>query len=302
MSNRRHTMDIIPQTSGVYKITCLANGKVYVGSSSNLRQRWNEHRSHLTRKIHKNAHLQNAWDKYGEQSFSFEVIETVPLLTLLEREQYWLDNLKSFDKAIGFNIAVNAANPALGLKLTPERIEEIRLASTGRTHSAETKAKISAINKGRTHSLETRAKISAINMGRKQSPETVEKRASKLRGRPKSDEHRRKMGLSRRGKPLSKETRLKISVARKGMKPSPESIAKSANSRKGLKQSSETKEKRAEKHRGNYIFVNPDGYEFRAKGLAKFCRENGLDASHLCKVVQGKLTHYKGWKCRYDKG
>lgn len=296
------TMNSIPRNSGIYKITCAANDKIYIGSSNNLRQRWNEHRSDLTRNVHKNAHLQNAWNKYGEQSFVFEIVEFVMPWILLDREQFWLDNLKPYHKKIGFNIATSASNPALGLKHSPEHIEKIRTASQGRIHSAETRTKISAVHKGKVNSTETRAKISVALKGRKQSPELIEKRIAPLRGRTLSDEHKRKIGLVHKGKIRSAETCAKISAARKGQIPSAEAIAKSANSRRGLKQSNETKEKRAEKQRQKYIITNPDGYEFHIKGLAKFCRENNLDASHLCKVVQEKIEHYKGWKCRYDKG
>lgn len=78
---------------GIYAIRCMLNDMRYVGSASrSIRQRWNEHLSDLRRLDHCNQRLQRTWNKYGADSFVFEVLEFVdnPDL-LLEREQYWID-------------------------------------------------------------------------------------------------------------------------------------------------------------------------------------------------------------------
>src|SRR5712671_3867618 len=109
MQKGLHTMNSsVPRTSGIYKITCIANGKIYVGSSANLRIRWEQHCNDLRRKAHHSIHLQRAWNKYGENVFIFEIIELVMPWAILDREQYWLDKLKPYDRSIGFNIAMNA--------------------------------------------------------------------------------------------------------------------------------------------------------------------------------------------------
>jgi hypothetical protein len=56
--------------SGIYAIRCLANGKVYVGSSAGIDARWSEHRYDLNAGRHHSPHLQNAWVKYGAAGFS----------------------------------------------------------------------------------------------------------------------------------------------------------------------------------------------------------------------------------------
>lgn len=55
--------------SGVYQIYNTVNGKRYIGSSIHIEQRFKEHLRNLRANKHVNAHLQCAWNKYGEQSF-----------------------------------------------------------------------------------------------------------------------------------------------------------------------------------------------------------------------------------------
>ena len=61
--------------SGIYEIKCLADNKTIVGSSVNLYLRSKQHISDLRKNIHKNPHLQSAWNKYGKSSFEFMVLE-----------------------------------------------------------------------------------------------------------------------------------------------------------------------------------------------------------------------------------
>lgn len=103
-------MTSIPRTSGIYKITCTPTGKIYIGSANNLSQRISTHKYTLRKGNHINKYLQNAWNKYGEDKFRFEVLELVLSSFLLEREQYYLDKLKPFRER-GFNIYRVAGSP-----------------------------------------------------------------------------------------------------------------------------------------------------------------------------------------------
>lgn len=76
---------------GIYVITSLKNSKVYIGQSMHIEKRWAEHKKALETNSHYNSHLQRAWNKYGEQSFMFSVLEECSVDQLNEREQYWID-------------------------------------------------------------------------------------------------------------------------------------------------------------------------------------------------------------------
>lgn len=58
----------------IYKITCLSTRKVYVGKTTQLFKRMKSHYFSLSYDCHYNKKLQNAFNKYGEQNFEYEVI------------------------------------------------------------------------------------------------------------------------------------------------------------------------------------------------------------------------------------
>ena len=88
---------------GVYKIVNTVNDKLYVGGSKDIKNRWKQHVDKLIKKMHGNIHLQNAWNKYGQDSFRFEIVQGCDPSVQFEREQFYLDNLYPFDE-YGYNI------------------------------------------------------------------------------------------------------------------------------------------------------------------------------------------------------
>lgn len=76
---------------GVYKITCKENGCVYVGQSVNIIKRFCNHRYALKNNTHSNKYLQDDFNKYGIDSFLFEVVTEVSYSKLNEVEQYYID-------------------------------------------------------------------------------------------------------------------------------------------------------------------------------------------------------------------
>ena len=94
------------ELSGIYKITCLFNKKIYIGSSANTKRRLKEHVRLLKRNKHINIHLQDAWNKYGEQNFRYEIIEKMHDIKQLPiREKWWLDTTQCYKREVGFNIS-----------------------------------------------------------------------------------------------------------------------------------------------------------------------------------------------------
>lgn len=80
--------------SGIYCIINTINGKKYIGSSKNIYNRWLKHRATLRGNYHGNPHLQSAWNKYGEKSFHFFIIEKCNPMVLEEREDLYINSIK----------------------------------------------------------------------------------------------------------------------------------------------------------------------------------------------------------------
>lgn len=84
---------------GIYKITNKINGKIYIGQSSNIDERW---KNHL--KTKDNTHFHNALQKYGKDSFKWEIIEDNlnDSKIRFEREKFWISFYKS--NITGYNM------------------------------------------------------------------------------------------------------------------------------------------------------------------------------------------------------
>lgn len=155
--------------SGIYAIVNIKDGEntTYVGQSVNLAERMQTHRRMLNHGTHSCKHLQHAWNVYGEHSFQFIVLETVLQRTsLTEREQWWLDNIKSERPVYNSGIIVDTPSFMVTrrwtdikktLKTSPIRHEQkpsktirrikISLAMKGRKPSPITLAAVSIANK-----------------------------------------------------------------------------------------------------------------------------------------------------------
>lgn len=230
-------------TNVIYKIRNLLNGKFYVGSAQDTRTRFRQHRRLLRKGIHHCKHLQNAWNKYGEELFKFEVIEYVGSIEGLEAaEDVWLR--EHVGKGHCYNSGRSAKapwrgcapeeHPNFGRNLTDDQKETLREAAkrqwetsdprTGRTHSEETRAKISANVRaaavegrgGACHipSEETRKKMSEAHKGNQYA-----------KGHIRSEDHRRKLSEANmgnehwKGKNHSEESKAKMGQAVKMIDP-----------------------------------------------------------------------------------
>lgn len=85
---------------GIYAIINTVNNTTYIGSTSHsFLRRWREHRSELYRNDHGNEHLQRAWNKYGEESFRWCVLEVIDEVNnphaIIDREIYYIDEYVS---------------------------------------------------------------------------------------------------------------------------------------------------------------------------------------------------------------
>lgn len=90
---------------GIYRITNEVDNKVYVGSSLNIKNREYKHFWLLRNNKHDNSFLQNSFNKNGELKFKFQIIELCNSSELIDRENYYIDLLKSNFPEFGYNLA-----------------------------------------------------------------------------------------------------------------------------------------------------------------------------------------------------
>jgi group I intron endonuclease len=177
--------------SGIYEIYCVGDKRNYIGQAGNLDTRWSEHLTLLRHNKHFNRHLQNAFNKYGVESFSFETIELCEIQRLDEKEVFYIKERKAHRSLGGFNASWGGEAPFRGLN-----------------HTEETKKILSEKTSGENNPM----------FGRKgkDNPKF---------GIPIPEDQRIKIGLAQKGekhhnfgKRASEETRRKMSLARSGEK------------------------------------------------------------------------------------
>lgn len=88
--------------SGIYKITNLLNGKVYIGQSQNIFKRKMQHFTALRQGHHENKQMQKDWNT-NNHGFRWDVVEFCSLDKLNEREHYWIEYYHSDQSVSGYN-------------------------------------------------------------------------------------------------------------------------------------------------------------------------------------------------------
>lgn len=114
---------MIEKICGIYKIKNLANGKVYIGQSVDINNRWAVHISDFKFQKHANLYFQRAWNKYGRNNFEFSILEKCSKEELNDKEIYWIRQYNSNDNGIGYNLTSGGGS---SIEYNTEYIERMR--------------------------------------------------------------------------------------------------------------------------------------------------------------------------------
>jgi len=254
---------------GIYKITN-PKGKVYIGQSHNIEERFKAYRRLACKKQVK---LYNSLSKYRPKDHKYEIIEECVSMKLDDREIYW----------IGFYNCIK-----LGLN--------IREGGSGGKHSQETKRKISIGNRGKKLSKETRNKI-------KNSPNRKKNISKAKRGIPNPTASRVNKGNKyREGKKMTQSSKSKISKANIGRKQTKEEIDKRSKSLKGTKHSHQTIERRRISLGKPIIQYDLKNIKIKEwDSLKEASSFLSIDPTGISKVLKGKYKTSGNYIWKYKK-
>ena len=88
--------------SGIYKITCQETKEIYIGKSTDIKNRWQQHcKTAFNCGTIASSLLHRKMQQYGIENFTFELLEVVPKDKLSEREKFYIDFYKT--KETGLN-------------------------------------------------------------------------------------------------------------------------------------------------------------------------------------------------------
>ena len=106
--------------SGIYAICCRRSGYRYIGSAQDLEARERHHRRRYRDGLGHNAVLQFAWNVFGGENFTWEVLEHCTRDQLAEREQHYLTTARG----PLFNILRDPRRPPPASRATRKKLSQ----------------------------------------------------------------------------------------------------------------------------------------------------------------------------------
>lgn len=138
-AQRKEIYKDLNNKGGVYLWTNIISNKKYVGSAVDLKLRLRSYfsRAHLKLELKTNNSLiYKAILKYNYENFRLDILEICNVEYIIEREQYYLDNLK-----LEYN-TLKVAKSLLGFKHSEFTKQRIREAKLGKPISEEIRMKL----------------------------------------------------------------------------------------------------------------------------------------------------------------
>lgn len=110
----------------IYKIENKLNQNLYIGITTNPQVRKNRHFNYLRLNKHPNLHLQSAFNKYGEENFFFEILESFESdeECAYKKEAEYIEKFDAYLNGYNGNRGSKAHNGAPG-RFTQEEIFQI---------------------------------------------------------------------------------------------------------------------------------------------------------------------------------
>lgn len=311
--------------SGIYKITNKLNGRIYIGSAKEFKNRWVQHTHSLRNKKHSNKFLQSDFNKCGEEAFIFEVIEVTEDKSREERlsiEEVYIK--KFFDNGDNcYNLCDRAISREGYSSSTPEQTsKKISIALKNRWSNVGEKEKLSERMKKQWQEKGRKEKYSAQIISMWVEPDKrcllLKSRRTKefiegFKKRCHTTESINKMAvtntknhgliISPEGKifeviglkafcelhNLPKNSIQNIHHLMKGKLPSYYGWRKYTPDIVGIPYTPASRAK-------SFALISPEGDKYTGTNIAEFCRTHDLYQQNIVKVLLGKRKSHKGWR------
>jgi group I intron endonuclease len=155
-------------SSGIYLIKCHDSDtyRWYVGKSKNLEKRAKQHFDRLENQTHGNRIMQHCYNKYGEESFSFDIIHRCHEDDLSVYESMYYNQCKEQAEKTGLKMMnLTEPNEFDGHQMSDDTKKKMSESRVGLKHSEETKRKISKSNAGKKVSEQKRLNCRSGQLG-----------------------------------------------------------------------------------------------------------------------------------------
>lgn len=293
----------------IYKITNIINGKVLIGQTiyNPPIRRWYLYRFELNRNRYNNKHLQASWNKYGEDSFRFEIIDTAQSLEELnEKECSYIREYCSDDGDIGYNMRPGGANGGPATEAMKARLRSV----AWKAHTPEIKAR----RKKTIQKSYAEGKIDVT--WAKTYPGLIAPDGTEHRAIHSLKTFATKLGMNHNGYNKLREVALGQIPQYKGWRhidygmPGfgvPTYKGKRPGERLELDEEAhaewltDIKRKTGKKNSKKWVktypaLVDSNGIVYPSgENLAEFCRKQGLNRRAMTRMVFGERKSYKGW-------
>lgn len=281
--------------TGIYKITNKINGKMYVGQSIDIFDRWRQHEQNHRLKL-SNFAIYRAFDKYGFENFEFSVIEETTKEQLDEREVYWIQTLHTYLKdplCNGYNMTLGGEGNAsidaeIVCALWNEGKSVIEIATiTGHDRSAVRKYLVDCPNYNEYEARSRGNRTMWENRGESVEQYTLTgKYIDTYSNLANAERH---TGVSAKN--------IWCAVSKKSLSAGGYQWKYCIDNSVMLDITKKTK-----KQRQPVVRMNKDGTTTIYESAAEASRQTGIDATQIRRVCQGKSLTAGGYKWYYEKG
>lgn len=270
-------------------------GYYYIGSSVEAKRRLRDHFRDLKSGTHSNSKFQHAFNK--DQEFEVEVVPLNSREEALQLEQLLIDEHRGDPKLL--NLALDVASPRLGVKASEETVER-------QSKSLRAYYERGGVNsmEGKTHSSETKARLSALAREQFSDPATRELLSQRAKKRYSVQQNRDL--TSRRTSEAMEDPNLRSKLSKSSIVRWEDAEQRRLQSERAKKRFSDPEQLKVAQKGGKKVWEDPafrdrmtrkvsvDGVVYES--LTQAAKQFGVSIATVCQRAESNSERFKSWK------